>query len=49
MTPFAFRLALLLAVSILMGIAVLYARPAGHKHKSSASWRGHVKPPPPPP
>ncbi len=49
MTPLTVRLAVLLAISILMGIAVLYARPAGHKHKSSASWRGQVKPPPPPP
>jgi len=43
------RIVVLLAITLLMGLAVLYAGPAARKRASSAAWRGHVKPPPPPP
>jgi hypothetical protein len=39
----------ILTISVLAGIAVMYAKPTGRKQKSSAAWRGHIKPPPPPP
>ena len=40
---------IILALSLLAGIAVLFSRPTGHRPRSSAPWRGQVKPPPPPP
>lgn len=47
--PMPTRLWLILAVAVLAGIAVLYAKPSGRKPRSSVPWRGQVKPPPPPP
>jgi hypothetical protein len=49
MNSVAVTASLFLVITLLMGIAVLYAKPAGHKHRSSAPWRGQIKPPPPPP
>jgi hypothetical protein len=43
------RFWIILALSILTGIAVLMAKPTGRKPKSSVPWRGQIKPPPPPP
>ena len=43
------RFWLILALSILAGIAVLLAKPTGRKPSSSVPWRGQIKPPPPPP
>jgi hypothetical protein len=43
------RFWLILALSILAGIAVLLAKPTGRKPSSSVHWRGQIKPPPPPP
>jgi len=40
---------IILALSLLAGIAVLFSRPTGRKPRSSVPWRGQVKPPPPPP
>lgn len=40
---------IILVLSLLAGIAVMRAKPTGRKQESSASWRGRVKPPPPPP
>jgi hypothetical protein len=40
---------IILVVSLLAGVAVLRARPAGRKQPSSEAWRGRVKPVPPPP
>jgi hypothetical protein len=43
------RFWLVLVLSMLAGIAVLLAKPTGRKAKSSAPWRGQIKPPAPPP
>ncbi|MFM9059701.1 MAG: hypothetical protein ACKOSQ_11365 [Planctomycetaceae bacterium] len=43
------RVWIILALSILAGIAVLMTKPIGGNPKSSVPWRGQVKPPPPPP
>ena len=43
------RFWLILVLSILAGIAVLFAKPMGRNAKSSVPWRGQIKPPPPPP
>jgi hypothetical protein len=43
------RFWLVLALSLLAGIAVLLAKPTGRKAKSSVPWRGQIKPPAPPP
>jgi hypothetical protein len=43
------RIWFFLLLSLLIGIAVLFAKPTGRKQKSSVPWRGQVKPPPPPP
>jgi hypothetical protein len=43
------RFWMILVLSILAGIAVLMAKPGGHKPGSSVPWRGQIKPPPPPP
>ncbi|MGB8853736.1 MAG: hypothetical protein WCC69_09240 [Pirellulales bacterium] len=43
------RFWLILSLSILAGIAVLFAKPTGRKAKSSVQWRGQIKPPPTPP
>jgi hypothetical protein len=43
------RFWLVLALSLLAGIAVLCAKGTGRKQPSSVPWRGQVKPPPPPP
>ena len=43
------RFWLVLTVSILAGIAVLFAKGTGRTQPSSVPWRGQVKPPPPPP
>jgi hypothetical protein len=45
----AARFWLILAISILAGIAVLLSKPTGRKPSSSVPWRGQIKPPPPPP
>lgn len=43
------RIWVVLALSILAGVAVLFAKPTGRRPRSSVPWRGQVKPPPPPP
>jgi hypothetical protein len=43
------RFWILLVLSLLAGIAVLFAKPTGRKPRSSVPVRGHIKPPPPPP
>jgi hypothetical protein len=43
------RIWISLGLAILFGLAVLLAKPTGRKQRSSAPWRGQVKPPAPPP
>ena len=43
------RFWIIVALSLLAGILVLFAKPTGRKPRSSVPWRGQVKPPPPPP
>jgi hypothetical protein len=43
------RFWIVLVLSLLAGVAVLFAKGSGRKQPSSAPWRGQVKPPPPPP
>ncbi len=43
------RFWLILALSILAGMALLLPEPTGRKPSSSVPWRGQIKPPPPPP
>jgi hypothetical protein len=43
------RFWIILLLSVLTGIAILRAPPAGHEPRSSVPWRGQIKPPPPPP
>lgn len=39
----------ILILSVLAGLAVLAAPSRGRRRRSSAAWRGWIKPPPPPP
>lgn len=43
------RFWLILVLSLLAGIAVLFAKPTGRRARSSVPWRGQIKPSPPPP
>lgn len=43
------RFWIILVLAIVAGIAVTLVRPAGRTPRSSAPWRGQIKPPPPPP
>ncbi|MFM8890156.1 MAG: hypothetical protein ACKOTB_00795 [Planctomycetia bacterium] len=43
------RFWIVLVLSVLAGLAVLFSRTAGRAGRSSAAWRGQIKPPPPPP
>jgi len=43
------RFWIILVLSLLAGLAVLWATPTGRKPRSSVPWRGQIKPPPPPP
>ena len=43
------RIWLMVALVILAGLMVMFAKPTGRKQRSAVPWRGQVKPPAPPP
>jgi len=43
------RFWIVLALSLVAGVAVLFAKGTVRPGRSSSSWRGQIKPPPPPP
>jgi hypothetical protein len=46
MTP---RIWLMVALVIVVGLVVMFAKPTGRKQRSAVPWRGQIKPPAPPP